>query len=294
MKVLCAVDGSKHSKWALEALRRWPFPRGSALVLVHMVDTAKYKPHRGAGEGAEDAMRQALGLAEETGRTVLAREKAALSPVWGTVDSRLVRGHPAESIVRTAAKLKADMIVMGSRGLTDVRAFLLGSVSRKVVVHAGCPVLLVKKRVPVLRRIVVGMDASKDARAGLEFLLQMPLPEAAHLTVVSVVPPLPIEASMEPPLEGALLDRVRAPFIEEAHTIAKQAAERIEKAGFQVSTAVVHGHPSHEIVKLAEAERADLAVVGSRGLSGTTRFLMGSVSDGVIKYAPCSVLVFRR
>lgn len=294
MKVLCAVDGSKHSKWVLEALKRWAFPQGSALVLLHTVDPAKYKPHGGGEEEGGDAMRQALSLAEETGRTMLEREKAALSPVWGTVDTRLVRGHAAESIVGMADQLKVDLIMMGSRGLTDVRAFLLGSVSRKVVVHAGCPVLLVKKRVPVLRRIVVGMDASKDARAGLEFLLQMPVPEAAHLTVVSVVPPLPIEASLEPPSEPTFLDLVRAPLIEEANTIAKQAAERIAKAGFTVTTTVVHGHPSHEIVKLAEAERADLVVVGSRGLSDTTRFLIGSVSDGVIKYAPCSVLVFRR
>ena len=294
MKVLCAVDGSKHSKWVLEALRRWSFPLGSTLVLLHTVDPAKYKAHGGGEEEGGDAMRQALSLAEETGRTMLEREKAALSPVWGAVDTRLVRGHAAETIVGTADQLKADLIVMGSRGLTDVRAFLLGSVSRKVVVHAGCPVLLVKKRVPVLRRIVIGMDSSKDARAGLEFLLQMPVPEASHFTVVSVVPPLPIEASLQPSLEGALLDQVRAPFIEEANTIAKQAAERIAKAGFTVTTTVVHGHPSHEIVKLAEAERADLVVVGSRGLSDTTRFLIGSVSDGVIKYTPCSVLVFRR
>ena len=52
-----------------------------------------------------------------------------------------------------------------------------------------------------------------------------------------------------------------------------------------------HGHPGQEIVKLAESLKADLVVVGSRGLTGTDRYLMGSISDTVVKYAPCSVLV---
>jgi nucleotide-binding universal stress UspA family protein len=122
----------------------------------------------------------------------------------------------------------------------------------------------------------------------------MPLPEAARITVVSVVPPLPIETMPVQLTLAEFLEQLRVPLLKSAKAAAKQAAERLEKAGFEAKTAVVHGHPSHEIVKVAEAERADLVVVGSRGLTGPTRFLLGSVSDGVIKYAPCAVLVFRR
>jgi len=294
MKALCAVDGSKHSQWVLEALQRWGFPQGSGLVLAHVVDTGKFKTARELGSAAQGAMKRAQVMAEEIGRGLLDRMKTALRPNWSVVESRIMRGHPAEAIVRTAARQKADLIVMGSRGLTDVRAFLLGSVSRKVVMHADCPVLLIKKRVPVLRRVVVAVDGSKDAWAGVEQLLQMPLPEVAQVTVVSVVPPLPIDSSEQPLTLSGFLEQLRTPLLKKAQSVAKEAAERIEKAGFEVKTAVVHGHPSHEIVKVAEAERADLVVVGSRGLTGNTRFLTGSVSDGVIKYAPCAVLVVRR
>ena len=294
MKVLCAVDGSKHSRWAAEALQRWNFPPSSALVLLHVVDTAKFRLPQTAGEAAQGAMKRAQIMAKEIGRGLLERMKMALQSVWSVVESRIIRGRPAEAIVRAAARQKADLIVMGSRGLTDVRAFLLGSVSRKVVMHAGCPVLLIKKRVPTLRRIVVGMDGSKHAWAGVEYLLQMPLPEAARITVVSVVPPLPIETSPVQVTLSEFLEQLRVPLLKKAQAVAKEAVARVQKAGFEAKTVVVHGHPSHEIVKAAEAERADLVVVGSRGLTGTTRFLMGSVSDGVIKYAPCAVLVFRR
>ena len=294
MKVLCALDGSKHSRWVVEALQRWNFPQGSGLVLLHVVDVAKFRPPKGMGEAAQGAMKRAQVMAEEIGHGLIERMKAALRSVWSVIENRVVRGHPAEAIVQTAARQKADLIVMGSRGLTDVRAFVLGSVSRRVVMHAGCPVLLIKKRVPVLRRIVVGMDGSKHAWAGVEYLLRMPLPEAARITVVSVVPPLPIETSPVQITLSEFLEQLHVPLLKKAQAVAKEAVARIQKAGFEAKAVVVHGHPSHEIVKVAEAERADLVVVGSRGLTGTTRFLMGSVSDGVIKYAPSAVLVFRR
>jgi nucleotide-binding universal stress UspA family protein len=168
MKILCALDGSKHSRWVVEALQRWNFPQGSGLMLLHVVDTAKFRLSKTAGGAAQSAMKRARTMAAEIGRGLLERMKTALRSVWSVVGSRIVRGHPAEAIVQAAAREKADLIVMGSRGLTDVRAFLLGSVSRKVVMHAGCPVLLIKKRVPVLRRIVVGVDGSKHAWAGVE------------------------------------------------------------------------------------------------------------------------------
>lgn len=294
MKVLCALDGSKHSRWAVDVLKRVPFPSGSSLRMVHVLDRARLRLPKGAGEPAQGAMKRAQIMAEEIGRGLLERTKGSLQSVWSTVEGRIIRGHPADAIVRTAAKQKADLIVMGSRGLTDVRAFLLGSVSRKVVMHADCPVLLIKKHVPVFRRIVVAVDGSKDAWAGVEYLLKMPLPEAAEITVVSVVSPLPIDAIEQPLTLASFLEQLRTPLLKKARAAAKQAAERIQKAGFESKIAVVHGHPSHEIVKIAEAERADLVVAGSRGLTGTSRFLLGSVSDGVVKYAPCAVLVVRR
>lgn len=294
MKILCAVDGSKHSRWALESLQRWSFPEGSSLILVHVLDTTKLKAPKGLGETARAAMKRAASFAKEIGQDMLRRMETKLFAQWKTVERRILRGHPAETIVRTAARQKADLIVMGSRGQTDIRAFLLGSVSRKVVMHAGCPVLLIKRRVPMLRRIVVGVDGSKDAEAALDFFLQMPVPPGACFTVASVVPPLPIETSPVQVTVSEFLEQLRVPLLKKAQTVAREAVERLQRVGFAAKPSVVHGNPSHEIVKVAEADDADLVVVGSRGLTGTSRFLMGSVSDGVIKYAPCAVLVYRR
>ncbi len=60
------------------------------------------------------------------------------------VETRLKQGVPAEELLRAAVDEKVDLIVLGSRGLSQVRAFFLGSVSDKVSHHARCPVLIVK------------------------------------------------------------------------------------------------------------------------------------------------------
>jgi nucleotide-binding universal stress UspA family protein len=291
MNVLCAVDGSKHSRWALDSLRRLSLASGGKVLLVHVVDIARFGPSKAMGAEARSAMAGALASAEQTGRQLLERMKKRVETANGAAAVKLVRGHPAEALARIAARYKTDLILIGSRGATDIRRFLLGSVSRRVVMHAPCPVLVVKKSVPALRRIVVGVDGSKQGQAAIEFLLRLPIPEDARVTVVSVVPPLPIESSLQPP---PLLNRVLVPLEKQARDVAAQEAARIRRAGFEATGLAVHGNPGHEIVRLAESERADLVVVGSRGLTGSTRFLMGSVSDGVVKYVPCPVLVVRR
>lgn len=292
MVILCAVDGSRHAQMALDMVRHAIAGPGDGVLLVHVVDLARFQPVKGMAPEARRAMEEALRQAERRGRNLLARSKVSLTQEGIETEVKLVRGYPAPAVTGTAARRKADLVVVGSRGLSDVKGFLLGSVSRHVAAAAPCPVLVVKRRVPAFERIVVSMDGSKPALASVRFLLRLPLPDLARITVASVVPPLPIEAGHVAP-GSSLLDLVRKPLEEEAARVAAAAAAPIEKAGFEVATLVLHGTPSHELVKLAEAKRADLAVVGSRGLTGTSRFLMGSVSEGVVKYAPCSVLVVR-
>lgn len=291
MRVLFAIDGSKHSGWALKALQHVPFPPDSVVVLVHASWLGTFRCAKGGA--AIEAMTLARNLAEDAGERLLERAEETLRPQWGQIEKRLVHEDPAEAIIKMADEEKADVIVMGSRGVTDIRRFLLGSVSRKVVMHASCAVLLVKKRLSALKHILVAVDGSKEAHRAVEFLLQMPFRRTSHFVVLSVVPPLPIEVGPVPQVPPKLLEQIRAPLEENAQNVAKQAAEILTRGGFDAGATVLHGYPSHEIVKLAEAERSDLVVIGSRGLTATGRFLMGSVSDGVVKYAPCHVLVCR-
>lgn len=292
--ILCPIDGSRHSQWALELAPQLVHPMASTLALLHVVDAGKFRTARKLGTLEDETIAEALALAERSGGQLLDRTNESVSSRWKQIQTKLAKGDPATAICQAAARSRCDLIVMGSRGLTDFRPFLLGSVSRRVVMGARCPVLVVKSPTASLQHVIVCTDGSKHARAALEFALSLRLPSTVRFTVTTVVPPLPIDAGRTPEGLSAISDKVRASLTQQAHATAAEEASRIRDDGFSVHIRVSHGGIAPDLVNLAGQEHADLVVLGSRGLTGATRYLMGSVSDSVVKYAPCSVLVHRR
>ena len=73
----------------------------------------------------------------------------------------------------------------------------------------------------------------------------------------------------------------------------EEAAGRLREAGLDVETHAREGDPADAILDVAEEERADLIVVGNKGMTGAKRFLLGSVPNKVSHHAPCSVMIIR-
>jgi nucleotide-binding universal stress UspA family protein len=121
--VLLAVDGSPQSEAATRLLAALPLPQGQECRVLHVVER---------GEVTAAAER----LLEEP----IAMLSGAGYPAQGIVR----RGHAAQEILRVAKELSAGMIVVGDRGLSGIREFLLGSVSGRVLRYAPCSVLIVR------------------------------------------------------------------------------------------------------------------------------------------------------
>lgn len=137
-RILVAYDGSMYAKKALAIACKLSRVFGSKLRIIHVIDTT----HIGL-------MVSGIGVVfektiVEKGRSIIA-EARELAKRHG-VDAEVVlrRGHPADEIVREAREWKADLVVMGSRGLGGFEKLLVGSVSDSVVRLAPCPVLVVK------------------------------------------------------------------------------------------------------------------------------------------------------
>jgi nucleotide-binding universal stress UspA family protein len=75
--------------------------------------------------------------------------------------------------------------------------------------------------------------------------------------------------------------------------LVSHAAEQLQAAGFQTSTVVRDGDARHAILDVAAEWGPDVIVLGSHGRKGVDRFLLGSVSEGIVRHAPCSVEVVR-
>jgi len=141
-RVLVALDGSDYSLKALDFAVDLAKKYQSQLVLVHVVMRQIYaiNPPE-AGILAGTAIVREL---EAEGKSILAKGEETVRTQGLPVEIRLRQGVPAEELLRAAAEEKVDLMVLGSRGLSQVKAFLLGSVSDKVSHHAKCPVLIVR------------------------------------------------------------------------------------------------------------------------------------------------------
>jgi nucleotide-binding universal stress UspA family protein len=95
-------------------------------------------------------------------------------------------------------------------------------------------------------------------------------------------------------LPASQIEDLTRPQTDRAQELVGQYRDQVLKSGCSVTTEVRTGHTSEQILQHAEQFKADLIIVGSRGLEGTERLELGSVAESVLKYAPCSVLVVKR
>lgn len=294
MKILCAIDGSRQSQWGLNWLSRLCSPQDDALLLVHAVDMTRYKNLPRMHQNARSSLVKVLEFSLEGAAQLLAQAELKAAGSWGQVRARLLRGSPAEVIARLAKREKVDLLVVGSRGVTEFQPMLLGSVSRKLLAQAPCPVLVVKKPAKALTRVVLGADGSMESWEAVALVQAWPSEVRPQVTVASIVPPLPLESLRVPARAIAVGDQVEGTLRREAQKLATRVAGTLRKAGFIAKGIVLSGSPGAELVKLARCERAELIVVGSRSGRSPHEYFLGSVADTVAKHATCSVLVHRQ
>lgn len=133
-RILIPVDGSEKSALAARQGAELASKFGSAATLFHVVPVLPVDRVRSI----------VLDEAKVHGQEMLKQFARDLSSFNIAIDSEIVPGHPADAICIKARVDKYDLIVMGSRGLSGVKGYLLGSVSSKVARHAPCAVLIVR------------------------------------------------------------------------------------------------------------------------------------------------------
>ena len=139
------------------------------------------------------------------------------------------------------------------------------------------------------RSIVVGTDGSSQAERALEEAIAIAARDDAQLHIVTAFPdPALIRERIT---SGATAASVNLSQV--ADSVLNRANERAEAKGVRAETHASESEPAEAILQLASQVNADLIVVGSRGLSGIQRFLMGSVSSKVSEHASCSVMIVR-
>jgi nucleotide-binding universal stress UspA family protein len=199
-------------------------------------------------------------------------------------------------VVSLADDVGAGLVAMGSRGLGRIRRLAMGSVSDSVVRHAHCPVMVVRwKPVVFPARILLATDASKEARLAATTASDLAQRTGSEVHIVHVDKELKLTHGSYAGVDVGPLPGVHQGELDrQAQELFEAEVGRMKTSGIEV--AGVHlkkGRVDEELVVLAEEIGADLIVIGSKGLGGIRRALIGSVSDSVVRHAHCPVMVVR-
>ncbi len=141
-----------------------------------------------------------------------------------------------------------------------------------------------------MRRILVPLDFSENSRAVLEWAAHLAEEHGSEMVLLHAYH-LPVEFQQ---LEGAYLpEDFWANVRNETEQTLARYAEEVRERGLAVETIAREGYPATVIEEEAERQRADLIVIGTRGLSGLKHLLLGSIAERVVQRAPCPVLTVK-
>lgn len=141
-KILLPIDGSDSSMDAARYAVRLAAMSGAEILCIHAVVSLPYAEHKSGGALLATYLEEAKRHADQWFDQV--QEMASKTGVKVTSETLLDVASIADVIINYAASHQADLIVIGTRGRTGLKRFLLGSVASAVVSHAACPVLVVK------------------------------------------------------------------------------------------------------------------------------------------------------
>jgi nucleotide-binding universal stress UspA family protein len=294
-RVLLAIDGSEPSSLGVDLVAEVAWPAGTQIVVAQAVQD-------GAGLfGGPWPVAEAV-----TTDRLEARIRAAAQTTVDAACARLARpdlkvegivltGRPASVIVEHARRMEAHLIVVGSRGHGTIESMVLGSVSAELVDHAPAPVLVVRGR--RIERIVLGWDGSSCAAHAADLLRNWPIFAGSRIRVVSVADVeipwwtgFPEAGSAELiPMYADAADASRKQHDE----LARGMTASLQSSGLTAEAERRAGDAATEIIAAAVASDADLIVMGTRGRTGLTRLVLGSVARNVLQHAKCSVLIVR-
>jgi nucleotide-binding universal stress UspA family protein len=286
--ILIATDGSDEGTAAVHATAAGPWPPGARVhgVVVRSAVVATEMP----AFVLADVERGLGAVAGEAGK-ILARR-------WPGAEVRVVDGPVVDAILREAQRVRARVIVLGSRGHGPIARLLLGSTSLGVVRRMNHAALVVRGPARGFTRMTLGFDGSPAARRAVVFLAGLQAPSGARVTIVRVLESArPTSLALLPAAtRKALLAEmaaVHAAAEKKASRECEAAAVELRRAGFEVTVVVRAGAPLDELLGAATRARAQLLVVGARGHSPVERLLLGSVAEGALHRSSVSVLVTR-
>ena len=298
MKILVPIDGSAYSENSLAfvASRTSLLGHAPEIELLVVLDPL---PARAARLVGKESLTRYY---EEEAEKIFEPARAFLRSHNVPVTEAFIVGNPSEKISEEAARMDADLIIMGSRGRTALAGLFLGSVTNGVLARTKNPILIVRNKNAPDRdgmRVGVCVDGSKYGVAAVKYAIRHGelFGEGATFYIINVTSDyagaiMPDMAGMALPAlsESEVVDLQKQEFAEALDTIRPLLA----KAGIAPKEVCLVGNPGDEIAAFAKKKKLDLVVMGSHGYGRFKSAVMGSTATRIAAQGDVPILLIRR
>jgi nucleotide-binding universal stress UspA family protein len=295
-KILVPLDGSAIAEVVL------PYARAFATALnipVHLLQVTDSETLISPVAAQQDRSHNILTAEREHNGDYL-KEISASFPNPAAVSCSVKIGKPAEVIIEVAAPHLDTLIAMATHGRSGIRRWLLGSVAEKVLHGADNDVLLIRAIEPIegkraaahLERLVVPLDGSKLAEQAVACAVDLAKRMNLELILLRVylMPGVAYPTGRYAP-DWKLLDQETR---ERASEYLQGKIRQLQNEGFdRVSSIVLEGSAAEKIIEVARESPGSLIAMSTHGASGVGRWVLGSITERVIRHSDNAVLVIR-
>jgi len=299
-KILVPLDGSKTAENVLPLARCFARNLQIPVELLGVVDTAELARRHVAADPASMVRTLADDATQRFGDYL---ERVAKNFHIGKVQCTVRRGNAAEAIIESAAAENQTLIAMATHGRSGLDRWLLGSVAEKVLRGALNPTVVVRAKeeknpaweMTPLKRVIVPLDGSELAENVLPSVEELAKKLDLEVTLLGVYG---VSSAISSGGEGSYNTTQIKEFIgglrsETLAYLEKKAAELKRKGLDKVSVVAKEGLAADEIISTARHTLDNLIAMCTHGRSGVKRWMLGSVTETVVRHSRDPVLVIR-
>ena len=295
-RILVPLDGSATAEAVLPYAEAFAAGFKTSVELMLVIDIGAMTSHLAADKVQHlDTM-----IATEEKKSASYLENVAKTLSRFPTECRIVRGKPAETILDTTSKDRDTLIAMATHGRSGAKRWLLGSVAEKVLRGTTNPLFLVRaaaaKTSPqrIIDSIVVPLDGSPLAERILPTVSNWARALDLEVTLARA---FEFPASAYYGSEGYLpdYDAFREEARKEAAAYLKEKEKSLVREGVRtVSIFTIEGPAADEIINYAQTAPRAVIAMSTHGRSGVRRWMLGSVTEKVVRHGGDPVLVVRR
>lgn len=290
-KILVALDGSKLSECILPYARTLAEKLRLSAEFAEVIDYDTLMPEN------VDPKQESLVAERKNNIQGYLKRIAAAFPAGLKTECTVEVGHPAEIIVDRAAAAPGTLIAMTTHGRSGIQRWLLGSVAEKVLHATRNPLLLVRgeetskpTETASFRSILVPLDGSKLAESVLSHAVELATKLNLEVVLVRIfnLPNLYYDEAYVP--DERIWELVR----DEAQEYLDGKVKELKDQGpAKVTSILLEGFAAERIIAVAREKPGSMIAICTHGRSGVRRWVLGSVTDRVVKHSGDPVLVIR-